>query len=239
MGVGWWQYQGHPNIYTKYLYKKVLSKNAIHSVRDSFTENMLKSIGITNVFNTGCPTIWGLDKDHCISIPRDKAENVVFTITDYKKDHRSDQKLIETLSNSYNDLYFWPQGSLDTSYLHDLCNTNNIFVLPPTLEAYDNLLKDKAMDIDFVGTRLHAGIRAMQFKRRSVIIAVDNRATEMGADFNIPVISRSEIDKIDTMLNSSWETAIKLPYENIDNWKKQFSSNNDYYSTVASKKHFI
>ena len=50
--------------------------------------------------------------------------------------------------------------------------------MSPTLEAFDNLLESE-IDLDYIGTRLHAGIRAIQKKRRSIIIGVDNRALEM------------------------------------------------------------
>ena len=43
-------------------------KKYIHSVRDSFSEQMLNSMGITNVINTGCPTMWGITKELCQDI---------------------------------------------------------------------------------------------------------------------------------------------------------------------------
>lgn len=42
MGVGWHKYQRLPDIITELVYKKILSKNYIHSVRDFYTENQLK-----------------------------------------------------------------------------------------------------------------------------------------------------------------------------------------------------
>ena len=70
MGVGWWQYQKRPNLYTKFLMKTVLSKTLLHSVRDSYAESKLKELGIENVINTGCPTMWDLNKEHCSKIPK-------------------------------------------------------------------------------------------------------------------------------------------------------------------------
>ena len=48
-------------------------------------------------------------------------------------------------------------------------------------------------NIDYVGTRLHAGIRALQHKKRTIIIGIDNRAIEKAKDFNLTVIDRKNI----------------------------------------------
>ena len=81
MGAGWWQYQENPNRYTRLLLKLLLSSEQIHSVRDSYTEQMLKKIGINNVLNTACPTMWNLSKEFCSEIPKEKASKVVTTLT--------------------------------------------------------------------------------------------------------------------------------------------------------------
>ena len=75
LGVGWWQYQGKPNLYTRLFLRRLLSLERIHSVRDSYTEGMLKSIGIENVVNTSCPTVWGITREHCRRIPTLKGKN--------------------------------------------------------------------------------------------------------------------------------------------------------------------
>ena len=54
MGAGWWQYGDEPNGYTRMLYRSVLSKSHIHSVRDAYTRDMLARCGVTNVAVTGC-----------------------------------------------------------------------------------------------------------------------------------------------------------------------------------------
>ena len=101
MGVGWWQYQEKPNKYTKYLFNKVLNKTVMHSVRDSYTEKQLKSIGISNVINTACPTMWTLTQEHCKLIPSKKANSVIFTLTDYNVSRELDQALIDVLIKNY------------------------------------------------------------------------------------------------------------------------------------------
>ena len=97
IGVGWWQYNNDMNLYTKLLYKKILSNKYLHSVRDSYTEKKLKDAGIKNVINTGCATMWSLTKEHCSKIPQEKANKVIFTLTDYRPDELNDNILIKIL----------------------------------------------------------------------------------------------------------------------------------------------
>lgn len=223
MGVGWWQYQDKPNLYTQRLLKSVLHKEYLHSVRDSYTEQNLRSIGITNVINTACATMWDLDDVHCKAIPVEKGEDVVFTLTDYKKDYKKDYQLIDVLTSSYQRVYFWPQGTGDLAYFSEFSNKfADIVVLSPTLESFNGLLEDKSLSLDFVGTRLHAGVRALQHKRRSIIIGVDNRALEKAKDFKITVLDRAEIDALKSKVNTGFRTEIVLPLENIERWKQQF-----------------
>jgi len=224
MGVGWWQYQEKPNFYTKYLLKKVLNKDMLHSVRDSQAEKMLHSIDITNVINTGCMTMWKLTREHCRNIPKNKADNVVFTLTDYNKDLINDQKLIDLLVENYKTIYFWPQGSGDLEYMFRLNNIKNIVILGGNLFAYDKLLCNTLINLDFIGTRLHAGIRALQKFRRTIILGIDNRATEKSKDFNLKVLQRDDIDKLNGIINNDFRTEININETNIKKWKDQFKS---------------
>ncbi|MEK6911004.1 MAG: polysaccharide pyruvyl transferase family protein [Nanoarchaeota archaeon] len=219
LGVGWWQYQSNPDLYTKFILKNALSKNYLHAVRDIYTQRKLESIGITNTLITGCPTIWSLTKEKCRKIHTKKSKVVVFTLTDYKKDEQKDKKIIDILSKSYNKLYFWPQGSKDIKYLKKINRDNNIIVLKRTVAALDSILKK---DIDYVGTRLHAGIRALQNKKRTIIISIDNRTEEMGKDFNIPFLRRSELENLPKLIHHPLKINIKLPLKNIIKWKSQF-----------------
>lgn len=221
VGVGWGAYQGTPNYLAKRLYNKLLSKDYIHSVRDSYTEEKLKSIGIDNVINTGCATMWELTPDHCSMIPKDKSSKVVFTLTDYDKDEYADQKLINYLEELYEEVYFWPQGSKDYDYINNLDHTKINFI-NPTLEAYDNFLKSNE-NVDYVGTRLHGGIRALQYQHRTLIIGIDNRALEKQKDFNLNVLDRKKIDNLPDVINTSFETEIKLDIAKINAWKNQFN----------------
>ena len=219
MGVGWWQYQKGVNFYTSMLYKSLLSGEILHSVRDSYTRQKLSEAGIHNCINTGCPTTWKLTPEHCEYIPRLKSDSVVFTLTDYKKNPTADSMLLRTLSKSYDNLFFWPQGSKDLDYLQSL--PYSLEVLSPSLESFDSLLRDSE-SIDYVGTRLHAGIRALQYKRRSIIIGVDNRAAEIAKDINLPFVAREKISDLAQIIAGDWATSLTVDFASIEAWRAQF-----------------
>lgn len=219
MGVGWGNYQNRPSNLVKFAYSNILNRSVVHSVRDSYTKSKLESIGIKNVANTSCATMWSLTPEHCKSIPLNKGENVVMTLTDYSRDEINDKKLIQILEANYKNVYIWIQGSNDYEYVKSLSNTLNI--VGPTLQEFDKLL-DSELNLDYVGTRLHAGIRALQKRRRSIIIGIDNRAIEKQKDFNIPVIKRENINDLEKEIKSSFETKLTIDFEAISKWKKQF-----------------
>jgi Uncharacterized conserved protein len=221
IGVGWWQYNNDMNLYTKLLYKKILSNKYLHSVRDSYTEKKLKDAGIKNVINTGCATMWSLTKEHCSKIPQEKANKVIFTLTDYRPDELNDNILIKILKKNYDEVFYWVQGSGDLDYIKKLKEFDKtIKIISPSLRKYDEVLEK--YEIDYIGTRLHGGIRALQKQRRTVIIGVDNRAEEKKKDFNLPVISRNNIEKLDNIINSNIVTDININLENIEKFKNQF-----------------
>jgi polysaccharide pyruvyl transferase WcaK-like protein len=221
MGVGWWQYQEKPNRYTRDLLKSVLSDTYVHSVRDNYTKNMLNSIGIDNVVNTTCPTLWNVTPDACKEIGVTKARDVVTTLTAYNKDLEADSRLINILLENYTNVYIWIQGIEDFGYLSSLLpNLERVILVPPSLEAYDAILRKG--NVEYLGTRLHAGIRAIQAGLRSLIIAVDNRALEIGKDTNLNVISRENVELAYDYINNSVQTEIRLPENAIKSWKAQF-----------------
>lgn len=223
IGVGTQQYGQKIRLLTKLSYRLMFNKTYIHSVRDSLTESKLKSIGILNVINTGCPTMWSLTSAHCKLIPRNKAEEVVFTLTDYKPDIERDNFLLKVLSENYSKVSFWPQGHHDFKYFKQLSNIDAVNVINPHLEDYDCFLSTH--DVDFVGTRLHGGIRALQHKRRTLIIGIDNRAIELNKDFNLPVLQQKNICDLDDLINANRSTDIHLPVQNIKKFLLQFNIN--------------
>lgn len=234
LGVGWWQYQNKPvSAYSRFLYRNILSPTWLHAVRDSYTLQKLARIGIRNVINTGCPTVWGLNEAHCRQIDPVKKPLVVTTITDYMRDPAKDQKMLETLLREYEEVHVWLQGSKDRPYLEQLRSQINqqisqgqelgeLHYIAPKLAAFDQFLEDKACD--YIGTRLHAGIRALQKKRRSIIIGIDNRALEMHKDIGLNVMERTKIDELSTYIHREEPIILYQDWEAIDRWKSQFKS---------------
>ena len=221
MGVGWWQYQNNPNYYTRFLLKSVLSSKYYHSVRDNYTKKKIESMGFRNVLYTACPTMWKLTPLHCEKIPWGKAENVICTITDYNIDKIKDKQMIEILRKNYKKVYIWIQGSHDYDFIKSL-GFDDIILIYPKLNAFDIVL-DSEESIDYVGTRLHAGIRAIQHFRRCIIIGIDNRSLEISRDTNLKVIFRKDINKLNEEIYKELPTKLNIPFNNIEKWRSQFN----------------
>ncbi len=209
------------NSYTKAVYHKALNHEVVHSTRDERTKDFLESLGFQAI-NTGCPTTWSLTEEFCKEIPKEKASNVVFTLTDYKQDEQKDEMLLQLLLENYENVYFWPQGDADYDYFRKMKNADKVKLLGANLASYHHLLSNDALDLDYVGTRLHAGIYAMQHKRRSIIINVDNRAKDMARTYGLHIIEREQIQDVPNYIKQEIETNIKLNVENIKKWKQQF-----------------
>ena len=201
-----------PNLYTRILYKLVLSKKYIHSTRDEKTKQMLENMGFKAI-NTGCATLWSLTDEHCKKIPVMKSKKVIFTLTDYCKDKKNDQKLIDILEKNYDEIYYWVQGSEDYEYIMSFNKIKNIKIIF-SLKDYEKLLCGG--NIDYVGTRLHAGIYAMQHNIRSIIISIDNRTKDMKLNYNLIKLDKNKIELLDDMINSEFETKINIDISKIN-----------------------
>ena len=219
MGVGVGQAKRKTNAYTKSLYKKILSKDYIHSARDGAAADFLESMGFKAI-DTGCPTMWRFTPEFCAEIPKKKSENVIFTLTDYGKDKQQDQKLIDILNRNYKKVSFWIQGISDWKYFQEFSGTENITVIPPSLDAYSKALSQP--DTEYVGTRLHAGMFAMQHKKRTIILAIDNRVRDMNDAYDLHVVERDNIEELEEMINSELKADVRLKQENINKWLAQF-----------------
>lgn len=221
LGVGWKNYEEECSDYSKMIYRSILNPSMLHSVRDSYTAEKLKAAGIKNVINTGCPTMWRLTPEFCTSIPRSKAKNVITTVTDYRQDAEHDNQMLEMLSRNYETVYLWIQGKRDEEYIQSLRLPANLQLIPERLDAYEEYLTKG--NVDYVGTRLHAGIFALNHQVRSIIIAVDNRAIEIAKDTELVVVPRQEIgSKLEKLILDSWETRINMKQDNIRAFKEQF-----------------
>lgn len=210
------------NYYTKRIYTRLLSRHYYHSVRDERSKSYVESLGLKAI-NTGCVTMWGLTPDFCSTIPKTRGEDCIFTLTGGNGGPiKEDQELLNILVRNYKNVYYWLQGDYDLSYLKKFNNIDNIIIVPPKLEAYKKVLESN-QSIDYIGTRLHGGICAIQHKKRSIIISIDERADEINKSNHLNCIYRIKVaEQLEKMINSEFATNIEMPFNNINRWKEQF-----------------
>ena len=153
-----------------------------HAVRDENTAEFLRSIGFESVFTTGCPTLWRLDQTRMDDAwRRGPTREVVFAFNSNKQSERSLGRTLEVLDRVYERVHVWNQRPVDV--LPGSVTSERRRVIPPRLVELDRALEGR----DYVGARLHAGVRALSAGSRAMIIAVDNRAAEMGRTSALPV----------------------------------------------------
>lgn len=224
LGVGWKDYQSPPTGVTKMIYHSLLNNGNLHSVRDKYTEAQLRKIGIHNVIYTACPTMWRLDEKHCREIPVKKSNSVVTTLTNYRPDPEKDLFMLENLCDNYEKVYLWLQAFEDIAYMQNIKLNSKVRIIGVNLRQFNELLDNE--DIDYVGTRLHAGIRALQMKKRAIIVSCDNRAAELSKDTGLPIIERADLEEtLKERIHAEIPTQITLPLENINIWKKKMIHN--------------
>ena len=209
----------HSNWYTRKMYQRILNHDYYHSVRDERTKKYVESMGLKAI-NTGCVTMWMLTPEFCKTIPARKSERVVFTLTKRDEHDERDQFLIDTLTDNYHEVFFWPQGIDDYDYFHGFSGVDNIKVLPANKNAYDEFLT--ANETDYVGTRLHGGIYAMRHGRRAIIIAIDERARGINKSNHLICIDKKEINQLPDLINAEFETQVLMDRNAIEQWKNQF-----------------
>ena len=222
LGVGWGAYEIKPNVYGRWLCDLLLSSDYSHSVRDSFTQNILKNdLNTPNVANTACPTMWCLAGMNSEKLSSQKGEECIFSLTDYSKVPEHDGQLIRDLTKIYEgNLLFWPQGDGDLEYCRSLGYTGR--VIERSLTSLLSILSS-GVQYDYVGTRLHAGILCLEHGVRTLIVSIDNRAQEIAADTGLPVVTRGDRMRMHEWLSGEQKMQFKLPIEDIRNWKEQFS----------------
>lgn len=232
VGLGWQSDNEYntlinkPFVYSqKKLYKLGMSSDFVHSVRDSHTQIKLKEYGINSI-NTACVTMWDLTPEHLKTIPIKKAKMAIMTITDYRKSGKhlhAYKTMISTLLKEYDEVKMWIQAPGDLELLAELNveGSEKISFINPNLEDYDKALEE---DIDYIGTRLHAGIRALQHAKRTLIIEVDNRAREIAKDTNLPTLNFEKIDDLEMILKNDLKMDIHVPFDQIEIWKSQFKN---------------
>jgi len=207
--------------YSKWFWRKILNPDFPHMVRDQESVDLLRGLGLEGK-NLGCPTLWFLTKEHCKEIPSKKSDAVITTLTAYNADFKRDLKMFKILFEYYKKVYIWPQGIRDFLYLNKILKVIKYTpsVIPPRLEDYDRFLLSSK--VDYVGTRLHAGIRALQHKKRTIVVSIDNRAKSFSRDFKIHSIERENIEKLPDLINSEFETKISIPEKEIKDYLVRF-----------------
>lgn len=222
VGVGWHKYQPVPDIITKWVYQMMFSKTMQHSVRDRYTQSHLAKIGIHNVIYTGCPTMWQLTPSHCETIPVSKSNTALVTLTAYLAQPEVDKAWLREVFKHYDEVYFWSQMHDDHEYAMKLAREGgfNFKLISPTLEGFNHTLR--TVDCDYIGTRLHGGVRALQLQRRALILQVDNRAAEIGKDTQLHSVSRADVQAIGQWITNPRPLVLTMPFENIEKWKSQF-----------------
>lgn len=221
MGVGTTYNNIHMDFFTKQLYEQILNKNIAHSVRDEKSKKLLESIKGISAINTGCPTLWGLTEEVCDKIPKEKMKNVVISLSGYssQRDKLRDQIFIKEIEKNYEKVYFWVQTTEDEKYYSELSHRKEVQKIY-SLKNFENVCRNA--NVDYVGTRLHGGIFAMQNNVRSIVIEIDHRAAGFKETNNIVTIKRENIDSLNELINSKFKTEIRIPEKEIKQWKKQF-----------------
>lgn len=210
----------YTNSYTTKLYRTVLNHDYYHSVRDERSKEYVENVLGLKAINTGCVTMWMLTPEFCRTISKKKSDTALITLTAKKELDPNEQKMINIVQKNYQKVYCWIQGDNDLEYFKEFENTESIKLIPPSKEAYEKVLD--SVELDYIGTRLHGGVYAMRHKKRSIIIAIDERAKEIHKGNNINCLSINEMNQLDNMINSEFETKIKMPFDEIKRWKAQF-----------------
>ena len=218
LGAGWGSYQIRADGYSRWVAHRILSRQRLHSVRDAHTEGMVRNgLGMANVINTACPTMWELTPEALSSIPMHRGDCCLFTFTDYARDPARDLRVLQALQQAYRgNLLFWPQGARDLGYIQALGYGGR--VLGRSLEAMLDALRTTPK-LDYVGTRLHAGILSMEHRVRSLIISVDNRAREIARDTNLPVMERDDFPKLFRWLEGETDHRVAVPFDRVAEWR--------------------
>ena len=220
VGVGTTFDNGKVTNYTKSIYKSILRSDIIHSVRDEQSKALLESVGVKAI-NTGCPTLWELTPEVCVRIPTKKAKNVIITLSGYsdQKDPIYDQKLLSEIEKMYDKIYFWVQTSEDGKYLDSLKTTKDIAKIY-SMQNFKEVCKSG--DVDYVGTRLHGGVFAMQNGVRSLVIAIDHRARGFHESNNLNILERTEVENLSSIMQNEMKTEIVLNQKEINAFLSQF-----------------
>lgn len=220
MGVGWGSYGISTGVFGRFVSQRIFDPEGYNSLRDRYSLDKAIELGVPNPIFTGCQTCWNFSYNESTFI-RTRKKQCIFTLTDYARKPEEDLKVIKILIRFYGikNLFFWPQGLGDRRYIENFDVISRSKILDGNLESFEKFLKNN--DVDYVGTRLHGGIFALEQGKRSIILSVDNRATEMAKDLGLVVVSREKPNSLTDLLEKDTIYNLTIPRENIDIWSKE------------------
>lgn len=221
MGVGLTKDAKQPSLITKSIYSQIMRRDIIHSVREDNAKAVLEKIPGVKAINTGCPSLWPLDSEKCQRIPKGKAKNAIISVSGYGNQTNlvADQRLVEIVEKNYDKVYIWGQTTEDIAYFNRLRHTKDAQAVY-SLRQFGDICTNG--NVDYIGTRLHGAVFAMQHDVRAINIIIDHRAREFNRINNINAVFRENIDELEDYINHDIVTNIRLNEEGIRNWLGQF-----------------
>lgn len=212
LGLGWWQYQPKIDAPTAALYKFIFKRDFTHSMREKYSVDKFSQIGLFSD-NTSCPTLWNVGNEF-----ESRTDGIIFSLTYYRKNYKRDLHLYKLLKGYYGRVIFFAQSSEDLIYLKKLDIRPDLVLT--TINEFQQYL---SIGYGYCGTRLHAGIFALQSGRDAHIVAVDNRSVELSRDSNLSLIEEKDLfqNHFDFM---KVKTKIRLPIQTIQKFKDDLVS---------------
>jgi hypothetical protein len=220
VGVGWWQYQSSPGRLTNWALRELSHRDIPHSVRDAYTYDRLASADVSAIM-TGCPTMWGLDGQSVDVSGFPEGAPVVATLTDYYFRPAEDRAWLEAVRDAFGEVLVVGMGPGDHDAYMNIGHLDGVNWLGSGTEA---LTRARGLSGYMVGTRLHAAVRWLQLGGHALVLAVDNRAREIGRDSGLPVCAREDVDGIKRALDQREMARVRMPVEAISDWTKRWSA---------------
>lgn len=218
LGAGWQHDSTVFNRRSEKLTRRVLSGRRIHAVRDAKARDNLASLGL-RVLNTSCPSLWSLDAAATARIPESRAPEAVVAVTAYRNTPEADAAFLRLMTECYRKVWFYPQMADDIPHLERI-GFGHLPRIRASTAAYTRFLAEN--DVDYVGSRLHGGIRALQRGKRTLVLAVDNRARDIAAHTGLPSAPHGDLAAIRAWIETPAPTRLALPEAEIAAWKAQF-----------------
>ncbi|WP_144185125.1 polysaccharide pyruvyl transferase family protein [Elioraea rosea] len=219
IGAGWQHDATKLTREASKILRRSLHASALHAVRDAPAAENLKALGLRAV-NATCPTLWRLDAAATARIPEAKAQDAVVAVTAYRNQPEADAAFLKLVTDRYRTVWFYPQMGDDIPHLERL-GFGHLKRIRASTEAYSRFLAEN--DVDYIGSRLHGGIRALQMGKRLLILEVDNRARDIAAHTGLPSARLTDLAAISDWIERPAPTRLHLPEAEIAAWKAQFA----------------